>query len=148
MGVALLFGQARSIRPPRALDRDNFGRREWATGSVLGSIFGLIMGATSIGAGSLMIAPMVLVYRLSSAMVVGTTIGVSVVLLVVGTVGYLSEGLIDWSTVLFLSIGAVPAVVVGSSLTTRLSDATLIKLVAVMMALGASGLIVKGALII
>ena len=81
---------------------------------VLGAVLGLIMGATSIGAGTLMTAPVLLLYRISADKVVGTTIGVSLVLMIVGTLGYLSQDLVKWSTVLFMSLGAVPAVIVGS----------------------------------
>ena len=92
----------------------------------MGMGLGLIMGATSIGAGTLMTAPVLILYRISADKVVGTTIGVSLVLMVVGTLGYLSQDLVEWSTVLFMSLGAVPAVIVGSRLTTRIPEKVLI----------------------
>ena len=118
------------------------------TGSALGGILGLIMGATSVGAGSLMIPPLVLIYRLRAAAAVGTTIGVSVVLMLVGTVGHLGTGLIDWSAVLFLSSGAIPTVVLGSTLTRRISERVLVKAVVTVMMVAGIALIVKGVLLI
>ena len=148
VGMVMLLGKTRAIEPRPGLDDPPFGRREWMTGSALGGIFGLIMGATSVGAGSLMIPPLVLIYRLRAAAAVGTTIGVSVVLMLVGTVGHLGTGLIDWSAVLFLSSGAIPTVVLGSTLTRRISERVLVKAVVTVMMVAGIALIVKGVLLI
>ena len=76
----------------------------------------------------------------------GTTIGVSLVLMVIGTLGYLSQDLVDWSTVLFLSIGAVPSVIVGSRLTTRIPERALIAALTAMMLAASGSLLAKAAL--
>ncbi len=95
-----------------------------------------------------MIPPLVLLYRLRAAVAVGTTIGVSVVLMLVGTIGHLSTGLIDWSAVLFLSAGAIPTVLLGSALASRVDERVLVKAVVTVMIVAAIALIVKGFLLI
>ena len=142
-GAGLLFLQIRLKRHRTENGLTSLGPRRWMAGSGLGAGLGLIMGATSIGAGTLMTAPVLLIYRISADKVVGTTIGVSLALMVVGTLGYLSQDLVAWSTALFMSLGAVPAVIVGSRLTTRIPEKTLIALLTAMMLTASVSLLVK-----
>ena len=142
-GAGLLFLQIRLRERRTENDINGLGSRRWVAGSGLGAGLGLIMGATSIGAGTLMTAPVLLLYKISADKVVGTTIGVSLVLMVIGTLGYLSQDLVEWSTVLFMSLGALPAVIVGSRLTTRIPERALIALLTVMMLTASVSLLVK-----
>ena len=146
MGAALLIVQIRLKRRSVEQEGNGLGPKKWLAGSGVGGVLGLIMGATSVGAGTLMTAPMLLIFRISADKVVGTTIGVSLVLMVIGTLGYLSQDLVDWSTVLFLSIGAVPAVIVGSRLTTRIPERALIAALTAMMLTASGSLLAKAAL--
>ena len=143
LGAALLFLQIRLKRNRPAEENAEIRPRKWVAGPGVGAVLGLIMGATSIGAGTLMTAPVLLIFRISADKVVGTTIGVSLALMVVGTLGYLSQDLVEWSTVLFMSLGAVPAVVVGSRLTTRIPERALITALTVMMLTASVSLLVK-----
>ena len=142
-GAGLLFLQLRLKQRRNENGVAHLGPRRWVAGSGLGAGLGLIMGATSIGAGTLMTAPVLILYRISADKVVGTTIGVSLVLMVVGTLGYLSQDLVEWSTVLFMSLGAVPAVIVGSRLTTRIPEKALITVLTAMMLMASVSLLVK-----
>ena len=146
MGTALLVVQIRLKRRGVEQEGNGLGQKKWLAGSGVGGVLGLIMGATSVGAGTLMTAPVLLIFRISADKVVGTTIGVSLVLMVIGTLGYLSQNLVDWSTVLFLSIGAVPAVIVGSRLTTRIPERALIAALTAMMLTASGSLLAKSAL--
>lgn len=143
MGAGLLFLQLRLMQRRTQNDVTPLSSRRWVAGSGMGAVLGLVMGATSIGAGTLMTAPVLLLYRISADKVVGTTIGVSLVLMVVGTLGYLSQDLVEWSTVLFMSLGAVPAVIVGSRLTTKIPERALIAALTAMMLTASVSLLVK-----
>ena len=142
-GAGLLFLQVRLKKEGAEKGPAKLGRGRWAAGSGLGAGLGVIMGATSIGAGTLMTAPTLILYRINADKVVGTTIGVSLVLMVVGTLGYLSQDLVEWSTALFMSLGAVPAVIVGSRLTTRIPEKALIAALTAMMLTASVSLLVK-----
>ena len=146
MGAALLIVQIRLKRRSVEQEGNGLGPKKWLAGSGVGGVLGLIMGATSVGAGTLMTAPVLLIFRISADKVVGTTIGVSLVLMVIGTLGYLGQDLVDWSTVLFLSIGAVPSVIVGSRLTTRIPERALIAALTAMMLAASGSLLAKAAL--
>ena len=146
IGAALLVVQIRLKRRSVEEQGNGLGPKKWLAGSGVGGVLGMIMGATSVGAGTLMTAPVLLIFRISADKVVGTTIGVSLVLMVIGTLGYLSQDLVDWSTVLFLSIGAVPAVIVGSRLTTRIPERALIAALTAMMLTASGSLLAKSAL--
>ena len=144
-GAALLVVQIRLKRRSAEEQGNGLGRKKWLAGSGVGGVMGLIMGATSVGAGTLMTAPVLLIFRISADKVVGTTIGVSLALMVVGTLGYLSQDLVEWSTVLFMSIGAMPAVIVGSRLTTRIPERVLIAALTAMMLAASGSLLAKSA---
>lgn len=142
-GAGLLFLQIRVKGRGAEKGRAKLGKRRWAAGSGLGAGLGVVMGATSIGAGTLMTAPVLILYRISADKVVGTTIGVSLALMVVGTLGYVSQDLVEWSTALFMSLGAVPAAIVGSRLITRIPEKGLMAALTAMMLTASGSLLAK-----
>ena len=144
VGVVMLLLNVVSPYSDFTQQSDAISPPKWLTAWILGAIFGLIIGVTSVGAGSLMIAPLILIFRISGAKVIGTSIGVSLVLMIVGTLGYWRTGLIDFAPVLYLSIGGVPAVIIGSKLTNRLSHRKLLIIISMTALMAAASLIVKG----
>ena len=107
--------------------------------AIAGAAFcGIIIGGSSVGGGSLLIVVMMVLYRITPAQVVGTSIAVSLVLMIVGTIGFWREGLADLTLAWHLAIGGVPGVVLGSAMTMRLSPQLLSRIVA--LAVGLAGL--------
>ena len=123
-----------------------FGRPQWLRGTALGFPIGVIIGGTSVGAGSIMITLCLLVYRMEAAKIVGSSIGVSLILMIVGAIGYSGTDLVDYWTVLYLSIGGVPGVILGSKLINKLPQKVLLRLVALAVVAAGLALIGKGLL--
>lgn len=86
----------------------------------IGVIGGLAVGMTSVGAGSLVIALLLLAYpRLAPNQLVGTDIVQAIPLVASAAVGHLLFGEVRFSMTLSLLIGAIPAVYVGARLSAQ-----------------------------
>jgi uncharacterized membrane protein YfcA len=86
----------------------------------IGVIGGLAVGMTSVGAGSLVIALLLLAYpRLSPKQLVGTDIVQAIPLVAAAAMGHLLFGEVRLSVTVSLLIGAVPAVYLGARLSSQ-----------------------------
>jgi uncharacterized membrane protein YfcA len=124
IGVALLVSLACTI-VRTLIDRSaNRGSREFVVHPgrtvLIGVIGGFAVGMTSVGAGSLIIALLLLAYpRLSPAQLVGTDIVQAIPLVASAAVGHLLFGEVKLSITASLLVGAVPAVYLGARLSAQ-----------------------------
>jgi uncharacterized protein len=89
----------------------------------IGMIGGLIVGMTSVGAGSLMIVLLLFLYPLISAnALVGTDLTQAVPLTAAAALGALIFGTVEFGVTASIIIGSVPAVLIGSFLSSRAPD--------------------------
>ncbi len=90
---------------------------------VIGAVGGLIVGLTSVGSGSLMIVLLLFVYPLIGAnQLVGTDLTQAVPLTAAAALGALTFGHVEFAVTASVAIGSVPAVLVGSFLSSRAPD--------------------------
>lgn len=101
----------------------------------LGAGVGLLVGMTSVGAGSLVVATLSLVSPLPAATIVGTDIVHAVALTSVTAVAHGLSGNVDVGLLLRLLAGSIPGVLLGSRLTTRLPASTLRAVLAIVLLL-------------
>jgi uncharacterized membrane protein YfcA len=131
LGAALLTGAAAMILR-YVLDRRSGQRRIGAIARVtvrplptvlIGMIGGLIVGMTSVGSGSLMIVLLLFLYPLISAgQLVGTDLTQAVPLTAAAALGALVFGHVEFGVTASLVLGSVPAVLIGSFLSSRAPD--------------------------
>ncbi|MCL2770381.1 MAG: sulfite exporter TauE/SafE family protein [Solirubrobacterales bacterium] len=89
----------------------------------IGMIGGLIVGMTSVGAGSLMIVLLLFLYPMIGAkQLVGTDLSQAVPLSLAAAAGALIFGHVDFGVTTSLVLGSVPAVLVGSLLSSSAPD--------------------------
>jgi len=89
--------------------------------AALGFIIGLLVGATSIGAGSLLMAAFALFYRrLSPSQAVGADVMHGAVLAAVAALAHGSAGHVEVSMLINLLLGSLPGVLLGGWLCHRL----------------------------
>ena len=131
LGAALLVGAAAMVIR-YLLDRR--GRRERTAivhevvvrpvpTVLIGMVGGLIVGMTSVGSGSLMIVMLLFLYPMLGAnQLVGTDLTQAVPLTVAAALGALAFGHIEFSVTTSIIIGSVPAVIVGSFISSRAPD--------------------------
>jgi uncharacterized membrane protein YfcA len=90
---------------------------------VIGIIGGVIVGMTSVGAGSLMIVLLLFLYpRIGAKQLVGTDLTQAVPLTAAAAIGALIFGSVKFSVTASLILGSVPAVLVGSYLSSTVPD--------------------------
>src|SRR5213082_2314140 len=131
LGTALLVGAGAMVLR-FVLDRASGQRRRGAIGDVrprplptvaIGIIGGLIVGMTSVGSGSLMIVLLLFLYpTIGANQLVGTDLTQAVPLTLAAALGALAFGHIEVGVTLSLILGSVPAVLVGSLLSSTAPD--------------------------
>ncbi len=90
---------------------------------LIGMIGGVIVGMTSVGSGSLMIILLLFLYPMLGAnQLVGTDLAQAVPLTIAAALGALAFGHIDFGVTISLIIGSVPAVLIGSLLSSSAPD--------------------------
>lgn len=90
---------------------------------VIGMIGGVIVGLTSVGAGSLMIVLLLLLYPMISAkQLVGTDLSQAVPLTLAAAIGALIFGHVQFGVTASIILGSVPAVFIGSMLSSSAPD--------------------------
>jgi uncharacterized protein len=131
LGAALLVGAAAMVFR-WFLDRRSTNERTAEVQTVtvrpvptvlIGMVGGLIVGMTSVGSGSLMIVLLLFAYPLISAKrLVGTDLTQAVPLTAAAALGALAFGHVEFAVTASIIIGSVPAVLVGSLLSSRAPD--------------------------
>jgi uncharacterized membrane protein YfcA len=131
LGAALLTGAAAMVFR-YILDRRSGTQRTGTIRQVtvrpvptvlIGMVGGLIVGVTSVGSGSLMIVLMLFLYPLLSAgQLVGTDLTQAVPLTAAAALGALVFGHIQFGVTVSIVLGSVPAVLIGSFLSSRAPD--------------------------
>jgi uncharacterized membrane protein YfcA len=131
LGAALLAGTAamvlRSWMDRRSGQQRTDGvadlRIRPALTAAIGAVGGLIVGMTSVGSGSLMIVLLLFTYPLIGAgQLVGTDLTQAVPLTAAAALGALAFGHVQFGLTAALIVGSVPAVFVGSLLSSRAPD--------------------------
>lgn len=90
---------------------------------LVGVVGGLVVGMTSVGSGSLMIVLLLFTYPMISAgQLVGTDLTQAVPLTAAAALGALAFGHVQFSLTTAVIVGSVPAVLVGSLLSSRAPD--------------------------
>jgi uncharacterized membrane protein YfcA len=131
LGAALLVGAIAMVL--RAfLDRRTGQRRRGLIGELvvrpiptvaIGAVGGFIVGMTSVGSGSLMIVLLLFLYPMLGAnQLVGTDLTQAVPLTLAAALGALAFGHVEFSVTTSIIIGSVPAVLVGSLISSRAPD--------------------------
>ncbi|MBO0703618.1 MAG: sulfite exporter TauE/SafE family protein [Candidatus Dormibacteraeota bacterium] len=131
LGAALLVGVAAMVLRS-VLDRRSGEQRadsvtevkvRPAATIVIAMIGGLIVGMTSVGAGSLMMVLLLFVYpRLGAGRLVGTDLTQAVPVTVAAALGALAFGHVEFGVTASIVVGAIPAVLIGALLSSKAPD--------------------------
>ena len=118
IGSVAIFSRSVFVEAPSSSD-EHVKVRRLAT-ILIGVVGGFMVGLTSVGAGSLILVLLVLVYpTLSNKQLVGTDLAQSLPLTFSATLGTLLFGHVELGLTASIVIGSVPAVIVGSLLSSR-----------------------------
>jgi Predicted permeases len=131
LGIALLVGASAMVLR-YVLDRRSGQDRAGVVHEItprpirtigIGMIGGIVVGMTSVGSGSLMIIMLLFLYPMLGAnQLVGTDLAQAVPLTLAAALGALAFGHVEFGVTASLIIGSVPAVFVGSLLSSSAPD--------------------------
>jgi hypothetical protein len=131
LGAALLIGAA-AMTLRYVLDRRAGHLRKGVIHEIvlrplpsvaIGMLGGIIVGMTSVGSGSLIIVLLLFLYPLLGAnQLVGTDLAQAVPLTGAAALGALAFGHVEFSVTTSIIVGSVPAVLIGSLLSSRAPD--------------------------
>src|SRR5512146_3343972 len=103
---------------------------------VAGALLGALVTLSSVGAGALGVAALTLLSPgLAASRIVGTDIAHAVPLTLVAGFGHAADGSVDWVLLGSLLVGSLPGIALGSSLSHKLPEPLLRKLLALMLVL-------------
>lgn len=106
---------------PKAVKR----RTSWLWTVPIGAVLGFLVGITSVGSGSLFGVVLLLVFGMGAKEMVGTDVFQATLLSIAASAGHMWAGDVNFSLVGVLLVGAIPGILVGSRLATRLPDRVL-----------------------
>jgi uncharacterized membrane protein YfcA len=131
LGSALLLGAAAMVLR-YGLDRRSGQRRQGMVHELvvhpiptvmIGLVGGFVVGVTSVGSGSLMIVLLLFLYPMLGAnQLVGTDLTQAVPLTIAAALGALAFGHVEFAITASIVLGSVPAVFVGSLVSSRAPD--------------------------
>ncbi len=131
LGAALLLGAGAMVLRYVLDRRTNEGRTAAVLDIVprplrtvaIGMIGGVVVGMTSVGSGSLMIILLLFLYpTLGAKQLVGTDLSQAVPLTIAAALGAVAFGHIEFGVTTSLILGSVPAVLIGSLLSSSVPD--------------------------
>jgi uncharacterized membrane protein YfcA len=115
--IVARYGQALETVPERRIAR-------WTV--ILGAVLGVLVSLSSVGAGALGMTALLILYpKLPTNRLVGSDIAHAVPLTLVAGAGHWAMGSVDFGLLLSLLTGSVPGIIIGSLISTRISDAAL-----------------------
>ena len=127
----MLLGRLSNGNSARALPASKSQQRIFTV--LLGFASGLLVGLTSIGAGSVIMLFLVVLYALPAKRLVGTDLFHAAILASIAAFGHLLAGNVNLPVAGMLLTGSIPGVLVGSRISARVPDRMLRFGIAVML---------------
>jgi uncharacterized membrane protein YfcA len=99
--------------------------------TLVGVVLGIMVTLTSVGAGAIGVAALMLLYpKIRGAELVGTDLAHAIPLVTVAGLGHLQLGNIDYRLLLGLLLGSIPGIYIGSSVSSRLPEVMMRRILA------------------
>jgi uncharacterized protein len=109
-----------------ATHRDHSPSRQAALTVLVGAVIGVLVSISSVGAGAIGVSALMLLYpRLPLVRIIGSDIAHAVPLMLVAGLSHWVIGTIDWSLLLSLLLGSIPAIMIASHFAQRVNEAVL-----------------------
>jgi uncharacterized protein len=108
--------------------------------TLIGVVLGVMVTLTSVGAGAIGVAALMLLYpKLRGAEVVGSDLAHAIPLVTVAGLGHLQLGNIDYRLLVGLLVGSIPGIYIGSMVSSRLPEVMMRRILAgVLLVMGIS----------
>ncbi len=147
LAITLLMTAAMLLLPQRKTDSATtlqLSNNSKTLTIILGFVIGLLVTITSVGAGALGAAFLILLYPLlPMSRIVGTDIAHALPLTFMAAMGHLQMGNIDTQLLLMLLAGSLPGVYIGSRFSRVICESIMRKIMASLLSLIATGLLLQ-----
>jgi uncharacterized membrane protein YfcA len=136
LGVSLVATAAAVLLRKRILAAgggffDLSGRQANRFATLVGIVLGVMVTLTSVGAGAIGVAALMLLYpKLRGSEVVGSDLAHAIPLVTVAGLGHLQLGHIDYRLLVGLLLGSIPGIYIGSTVSSRLPDVMMRRILA------------------
>jgi len=98
---------------------------------LVGIVLGVMVTLTSVGAGAIGVAALMLLYpKLRGTEVVGSDLAHAIPLVTLAGLGHMQLGNIDYRLLLSLLLGSVPGIYIGSTVSSRLPEVLMRRILA------------------
>jgi len=98
---------------------------------VVGAVLGIMVTLTSVGAGAIGVAALMILYpKIRGAEVVGSDLAHAIPLVTVAGLGHLQLGNIDYRLLVGLLLGSIPGIYIGSTVSSRLPEVMMRRILA------------------
>jgi uncharacterized membrane protein YfcA len=141
IAIVVLYGAVELIRKPEA-DPDRPVRSPVLSAAAIGFGVGVLGGIVGLILGSLRLPAMIRWGGVTPYAVVGTNAAVGVVVGIGGLVGHLPSG-VDWGLLAVGGAAAIPGAYLGSHLTGRLDEHTLLRAIAAILVITGASMLVQ-----
>ena len=139
---ATLGHSTRNRAAPLSADADPTRARHWALPIALGAVLGALVTLTSVGAGAVGVAVLLLLYpALPLSRIVAADVAYAVPLTLVAGLGHAAIGSINWPLLGLLLAGSLPGVWLGARLTERAPQRLLRSILSLLLAYAGSKLV-------
>ncbi|MCO8094548.1 sulfite exporter TauE/SafE family protein [Acinetobacter lwoffii] len=110
---------------------------------IMGIILGIFVTLSSVGAGAFGIMALVVMFpNLPMIRIIGSDVVHAVVLTLVAGLGHMSSGNVDFMLLMWLLVGSIPAIIVGTLLSSRMPEKLIRKILGItLFALGVNFII-------
>ena len=113
--------------------------------TVVGVVLGIMVTLTSVGAGAIGVAALMLLYpKLRGSEIVGSDLAHAIPLVTVAGLGHLQLGNIDYRLLIGLLVGSIPGIYIGSTISSRLPEVMMRRILAGVLLVMGIGCIVGG----
>ena len=110
---------------------------------IMGNILGIFVTLSSVGAGAFGIMALVVMFpNLPMIRIIGSDVVHAVLLTLVAGLGHMSSGNVDFMLLMWLLVGSIPAIIVGTLLSSRMPEKLIRKILGItLFALGVNFMI-------
>ena len=99
---------------------------------IMGIVLGVFVTLSSVGAGAFGIMALVLMFpNLPMIRIIGSDVVHAVLLTLVASLGHMSSGNVDFHLLIWLLVGSIPAIVVGTLVSSRLPEKVIRKVLGI-----------------
>ena len=121
--IEKFFAKYRSSSPDSLVQHANFDASKRPYIVLMGMVLGVFVTLSSVGAGAFGVMALIIMFpNLPMIRIIGSDVVHAVVLTMVAGLGHLSTGNVDFHLLVWLLLGSIPAIIVGTLISSKMPE--------------------------